>query len=122
MISQSTIVRDHSTPSLGSKSIRGSATYVINMTPKFPNCNLTDEDRLTYANWMRAMAAFYGCVALLLLGGIVLTKTSSLSLATGKHSMRQATTRPVCRPNGGIPAPTSRGKRDEDCSVGTRKA
>ena len=48
------------------------------MTLKFPNCNLTEEDRLTHAKWLRAMAAFYGCMALLVLGLIVLTKAASL--------------------------------------------
>ena len=48
------------------------------MTLKFPNCNLTEEDRLTHAKWLRAMAAFYGCMALLVLGLIVLAQASSL--------------------------------------------
>ncbi len=48
------------------------------MTLKFPNHNLTEEDRLTHAKWIRAMAAFYGCIVLLVLGLIVLTKASSL--------------------------------------------
>jgi hypothetical protein len=48
------------------------------MTLKFPSYNLTEEDRLTHAKWLRAMAAFYGCVALLVLGLIVLTQASSL--------------------------------------------
>jgi hypothetical protein len=54
------------------------ATSVINMTLKFPSYNLTEEDRLTHAKWLRAMAAFYGSMALLVLGLIVLTQASSL--------------------------------------------
>jgi hypothetical protein len=54
------------------------ATSVINMTPKFPNDNLAEEDRLTHAKWIRAMAAFYGCIVLLVLGLIALTQASSL--------------------------------------------
>jgi len=39
--------------------------------------NLTEEDWLTRTKWMRGMAAFYGCITLLIFGIIVLTKVSS---------------------------------------------
>jgi hypothetical protein len=40
----------------------------------------TQEDRLTRAKWMRAMAVFCGCVALFVFGLIVLTKPPSFAL------------------------------------------
>jgi hypothetical protein len=40
--------------------------------------HLTAEDRLTRSKWMRRMAAFYGCMALLVFGLIMLTKPSSV--------------------------------------------
>jgi hypothetical protein len=40
------------------------------------SCNWTGEDRRTFAKWRRVMAVFYGCMALLVLGIIVLTKPS----------------------------------------------
>ena len=43
-------------------------------------CDLTEEDRRTRAKWMRAMAVFYGCVALFVFGLIVLTKPPSVAL------------------------------------------
>jgi hypothetical protein len=43
------------------------------------SCNWTEEDRLTCAKWRRGMAVFYGCVALLVFGLIVLTKPSSVA-------------------------------------------
>jgi hypothetical protein len=44
------------------------------------SCNWTEEDRRTRAKWMRAMAVFYGCVALFVFGLIVLTKPPSVAL------------------------------------------
>jgi hypothetical protein len=49
--------------------------------------NWTEEDRHTSAQWMRAMAALYGCIALLVFGFIVLTRQSSL--APNEASERQ---------------------------------
>jgi hypothetical protein len=40
------------------------------------SCNWTGEDRRTCAKWGRAMAVFYGCMALLVLGISALTKPS----------------------------------------------
>jgi hypothetical protein len=40
---------------------------------------LDKEDRLTRAKWMRGIAAFYGCMVLLVFGLILLTKPSSLA-------------------------------------------
>jgi hypothetical protein len=42
-------------------------------------CDWTENDRLTRAKWMRGMAVFYGCIALLLLGAIALMKPSNLA-------------------------------------------
>jgi hypothetical protein len=42
-------------------------------------CNWTEEDRRTCAEWGRALAVFYGCMALLVFGLIVLTKPSSVA-------------------------------------------
>jgi hypothetical protein len=44
-----------------------------------PFIELTEEYRLTRAMWMRGMAVFYGCMALLVFGLIVLTKPSSVA-------------------------------------------
>jgi hypothetical protein len=38
---------------------------------------LTEEDRLTRIKWMHGMVTLYGCIALLVFGLIVLTKSSS---------------------------------------------
>ena len=82
-------------------------------------CNWTDEDRLTRAKWMRGMAVFYGCMALLVFGLILLTKPSGLAPdeggdeshlvgwpagRTGKSRRRSAQegamkTAPLCQPN-----------------------
>jgi hypothetical protein len=43
------------------------------------SCNWTEEDRRTRAKWIRGIAAFYGCMALLVFGLILLTKPSSLA-------------------------------------------
>ena len=40
------------------------------------SCNWTEEDRRTRAKWMRAMAVFYGCMALFVFGFIMLTRPS----------------------------------------------
>ena len=40
------------------------------------SCNWTGEDRRTCAKWGRAIAVFYGCMTLLVLGIIALTKPS----------------------------------------------
>ena len=42
--------------------------------------NWTEEDRLTCAKWRRGMAVFYGCMALIVFGLIVLTKSSSVAV------------------------------------------
>jgi len=42
-------------------------------------CDWTEDDRLTRAKWMRGMAVFYGCIALLLSGAIALMKPSNLA-------------------------------------------
>ena len=55
------------------------------------SCNWTEEDRRTRAKWMRAMAVFYGCVALFVFGLIVLTKPPSVALnETGDHQTSSA--------------------------------
>jgi hypothetical protein len=43
------------------------------------SCNWTEEDRRTSAQWVRGMAVFYTCIALLVLGVIALTKPSSVA-------------------------------------------
>jgi hypothetical protein len=42
------------------------------------SCSWTGEDRSTYAKWVRVTAVFYGCMALLVLGIIALTKPSGV--------------------------------------------
>jgi len=53
-------------------------------------CELTEEELLTCARWRRAMAIFYGCTALLVLGVIALTKAradeTSDSLYPGRYA------------------------------------
>jgi hypothetical protein len=49
------------------------------MIPRYLKCDWTEEDRLTRARWMRGMAIWYGCIALLVLGVIALTKPSSVA-------------------------------------------
>jgi hypothetical protein len=58
-----------------------------NMIRRSLSCNWTEEDRRTRAKWMRAMAVFYGCVALFIFGLIVLTKPPSVAL---NHQTRSA--------------------------------
>jgi hypothetical protein len=50
------------------------------MDRRFPsyNDNWTKEDRMTCARWRRRIAVFYGCMAFLILGFIVLSKWSSV--------------------------------------------
>src|SRR5262249_430433 len=43
------------------------------------SCNWTEEDQRTSAQWLRGMAVFYTCIALLVLGLIALTKPSSVA-------------------------------------------
>jgi hypothetical protein len=50
------------------------------MNQRSLSSNWTEEDRRTRAKWMRAMAVFYGCVALFVFGLIVLTKPPSVAL------------------------------------------
>jgi hypothetical protein len=45
------------------------------------SCDWTEEDRLTRAKWMRAMAIFYGCIALLVFAAIAVIKPSSIAPA-----------------------------------------
>ena len=49
------------------------------MNRTFLSCNWTEEDRRTRAKWMRAMAVFYGCMALFVFGFIMLTRPSSVA-------------------------------------------
>jgi hypothetical protein len=50
-----------------------SFTETEHMNRRSLGCNWTEEDRRTCARWRRAMAIFYGCTALLVLGVIALT-------------------------------------------------
>jgi hypothetical protein len=54
---------------------RSQATEIEHMGRSL-SCSWTGEDRRTYAKWWRAIAVFYGCMALLVLGIIALTKPS----------------------------------------------
>jgi hypothetical protein len=45
------------------------------MNRKYLSCKWTGEDRRIYVKWGRALAVFYGCMALLVLGTIALTKS-----------------------------------------------
>jgi hypothetical protein len=51
-----------------------------NMGRRSLRCDWTEEDRLTRAKWMRAVAIFYGCIGLVVLGAIALVKPSSVAL------------------------------------------
>jgi hypothetical protein len=48
----------------------------------------TQEDWLTRAKWMRAVAIFYGCIGLIVVGALALTKSSSI--APNEATDRQA--------------------------------
>jgi hypothetical protein len=50
-----------------------------------PFIELTEEYRRTRAMWMRGMAIFYGCIALLVFGLIALTRPSSIAPDDGKN-------------------------------------
>ena len=57
------------------------------------SCNWTEEDRRTRAKWMRAVAIFYGCIGLIVVGALALTKSSSIApneLIFGKSDALQA--------------------------------
>jgi hypothetical protein len=45
------------------------------------SCDWTEEDRLTRAKWMRTMAIFYGCIALVVFAAIAVIKPSSIAPA-----------------------------------------
>ena len=49
------------------------------MNQRSLSSNWTEEDRRTRAKWMRAMAVFYGCMALFVFGFIMLTRPSSVA-------------------------------------------
>jgi len=49
------------------------------MRRRFLPRDWTQEDRLTRAKWMRGVAIFYGCAALLLLGVIAIIKPSNVT-------------------------------------------
>ncbi len=59
------------------------------------SCGWTKEDRLTRAKWMRTMAIFYGCIALVVFAAIAVIKPSSIAPAgaADRHA------------NGGLGAP-----------------
>jgi hypothetical protein len=51
-----------------------------NMNQRSLSCNCTEEDdRRTRAKWMCTIPIFYGCMALLVFGLVVLTKASSVA-------------------------------------------
>src|ERR1700730_17581571 len=69
--------------SSGDNMARRSLTY------KWPQ-----EDRLTRAKWMCAVAIFYGCIGLLVVGALALTKSSSIAPngATDRQAWRAGIT------------------------------
>ena len=73
----------------------------------------TEDDRLTRAKWMRGMAVFYGCIALLLLGAIALMKPSNLA---PDGSADRQTWAAGFQGERVIAMPACRGKRDESCT------
>ncbi len=71
------------------------------MIPRSLRRDWTQEDRLTRAKWMRGVAIFYGCLALLLLGVMAIIKPSSVTpnvsmdrrvWADGTHSVQVSKT------------------------------
>src|SRR5262245_50239580 len=97
MISQSMIVRDHSTKGDGFLMVR--ASY-----------NWTPEDRLTQARWMRAIGVFYGCISLVFFGFLLVSERLV------EHRVEQAMGWDVC-------IPVTYGISDRNCDgSGKRKA
>ena len=64
------------------------------MNQRSLSSNWTEEDRRTRAKWMRAVAIFYGCIGLIVVGALALTKSSSIAPngATDRQAWRAGIT------------------------------
>jgi hypothetical protein len=77
------------------------------------SCDWTEEDRLTRANWMRAMAIFYGCIALVVFAAIAVIKPSHIAQAGAADRQTRAAGSQVERV---IAMPACRAKHGESCT------
>src|SRR5262249_34040203 len=86
MISQSTIVPGHSTSTAVDYPDRSTKGRRLQLLPEYgkgkrksrsmirPSSDWTPEDRLTRARWMRAVGIFYGCIALIVFGFVLINE------------------------------------------------
>jgi hypothetical protein len=73
----------------------------------------TEDDRLTRVKWMRGMAIFYGCIGLLVLGVITLTRPSSVAPSQARERQTLTAASPGERM---IAMPTCPAAHNESCT------